>query len=154
MIIKSRKLYITLICAVTLLGLIMLLLVQAGNIYPGAVSYEENEEIVTVDRGAWNTETFEINRAELDQSELILVNVGLTQIDQMDRAAGSSVLLLFIAAGVSLYVARVEASSPLKIAGLVATYGIALFIGVYVFVSYAEMLSVVGTTLDQMQQLS
>lgn len=154
MIIKSKKLYLILISAAALLGLIMLLFVQAGNIYPGAAAYEESGETVTIERGVWNTETFEIERTELDQSELILVNVGLTQIDQMDRAAGSSVLLLFIAAGVSLYVSRVEASSPLRIAGLIATYGISIFIVIYVFVSYTEMLQVVGSTLDQIQQLS
>lgn len=154
MIIKSKKLYITLISITCGLALLLLLAVQVGNIYPGAAQYEESGEIVTVERGAWDTEVFEIDRTQLEENENLLVTIGLTQIDQMERAAGSSLLLLFIALGAALYVSRVNLTSRGRKIIVFLTYFIAFFIICYVIVNYTEMVNVIQQSLDQMEELS
>lgn len=154
MVIKSKKLYIILISTIGAAAVLLLLLIQTANIYPGAAQYEESGDIVTVERGAWNTEVFQVDRTNLDESGNLLISFGLTQIDQMERAAGSSLLLLFISAGASLYVSRIQLSTRARKIVLAVTYLASVFIVCYVIVSYIEMVNVMMQSLDQMQGLA
>ncbi|WP_444685543.1 hypothetical protein [Alkalicoccus luteus] len=151
MMLKSRRLYLILSGGLIGAAAVALLLIHTGGVYPGTVQYEEQGEEVQFEQGVFQPERFTINTANADETSEFLTVLAMAQADELERAAGSSVVLLAAAGAAVLYALRMNSETRGRRTIAVILILAAVFIMLYVFVSYPTMMEAPAETLELLE---
>ncbi|NJP37823.1 hypothetical protein [Alkalicoccus luteus] len=147
MMLKSRRLYLLLSGGLIGAAAIALLLIHFAGVYPGTVQYEEQGDEIQFEKGMFHAETVTADTANMDETSEFLIMLAMAQADELERAAGSSVVLLAAAGAAILYALRMNSETRGRRTIAVILILVSVFIMLYVFVSYPTMMDAPAETL-------